>query len=212
MNQPATAYHHGNLRQSLIDAALEHLQSGSVESLSLRALAREVGVSQTAPYRHFKDKTALVVELGVQGFNQLTNHIESAIAPFAKEPAQQIVAAGMGYIEFARMKPALFLLMFGRKTDETASHPELEAAGKRCFGVISGLVEAGIKKGDLIDQPIDRMTNAAWAMAHGLATLVVSGRDNPEACGSMVLEMESSLMLLVRGLLTPGTDLPPLKP
>ncbi len=109
----------------------------------------------------------------------------------------------------ARIKPLLDTV-FGRKPDVETDNPELEIAGKRCFGVISGLVEQGVKNGFLIDQPTNRMTNAAWAMAHGLATLVVSGRDNPEACGSMVMEMESSLALLVRGLLLPGEKLSPL--
>ncbi len=207
----SSAYHHGNLRKSLIDAALSHLKSEGSETLSLRALARKAGVSQTAPYRHFRDKTALLEELAAHSFNLLTERMLAASAPFGDDPARRIVAIGTSYVQFARDEPALFFLIFGPHSLHKNGNEALEKAGRRCFRVLLDTIEAGIDAGVLVDEPPIRMANGAWSTAHGLASLVVNGRDNPEQCGSLENETEATLALMVRGLMKPGQQLAPLR-
>ena len=205
-----TSYHHGNLRESLIEAALQHLQTESTETLSLRALARQVGVSQTAPYRHFKDKMALIEELATLGFNRLSERMETALDLYPLDYPRQILAIGVSYIQFALDEPALFFLIFGPNPRNNKDNEALYEAGKRCFRVLLNTIVAGIETGALKQEPPLRMANAAWATAHGLASLVVNGHDNPEQSGSLVDEMEASLTLLVKGLVQENISVKPL--
>ncbi|OMH32813.1 TetR/AcrR family transcriptional regulator [Motiliproteus sp. MSK22-1] len=205
-----TSYHHGNLRKSLIEAALLHLQTQSTDTLSLRALARQVGVSQTAPYRHFKDKKALLEELATLGFNRLSERMEAAINLYPLDYPRQILAIGVSYIRFAIDEPALFFLIFGPKTRDKKDNKVLSEAGKRCFRVLLNTIVTGIDAGVLKQEPPLHMANAAWATAHGLASLVVHGHDNPEQSGSLVDEMEASLTLLVKGLVKENIAVEPL--
>ena len=119
-------YHHGNLKQALLDKALDHLRLHGPDKISLRALARDVGVSQTAPYRHFADKTALLAALAAEGFRRLykVSHSDTAADDSAAEALQK---SGKAYIYFALDNPELYRLMFGPMLSPDDDFAELEA-------------------------------------------------------------------------------------
>src|SRR5690625_1859557 len=108
---PQKPYHHGDLRETLCDAAEQLLAEGGTANLSLRAAARLSGVSQAAPYAHFKDKQALLAAVGTRGFNRLADYLSRA--EHAGAPSDRTRLLGRAYVAFALDHPMLFRLMFG---------------------------------------------------------------------------------------------------
>jgi len=170
--KPEQNYHHGNLRAQLLDTAVKHLREQGVEKLSLRAIAREIGVSQTAPYRHFEDKSALLAALAAAGFEMLTREMMEAIKPHKNNAGRALQASGTAYINFARRNPEKYQLMFGQRIIDVQQYPELAAHSKESFQVLVDIIEQGIKEKTFKKQPVEMVANTAWALVHGLATLI----------------------------------------
>lgn len=175
-SQQPEPYHHGNLRHELLAKALATLRRIGAERLSLRELAREVGVSQTAPYRHFPDKESLLAELAAQGFRELTREMQTSMAGSDSRPAAALRAAGLGYIRFAARHPEQYRLMFGSFRIERGRYAHLDEAATEAFGVLRGIVARGRKDGSFRGQPVDASALAAWSIVHGFASLAMDGR------------------------------------
>jgi AcrR family transcriptional regulator len=167
-NAQARPYHHGDLSRALIDAARRILEAEGPAALSLRAVAREAGVSPAAPYHHFKDKTELLEVVAHEGWHALGERIAAArtAAATAKEGLNCI---GLAYLHFARDNPALYRLMYDTTRDRTAMpiHSKEEHSG---FGQVQAAIVEAV--GEAIS-PIDLQlaTIASWCAAHGLAEM-----------------------------------------
>ena len=164
-----SAYHHGDLRRGLLDAAETLLErDGGPAGLSLREVARAAGVSHNAPYRHFADREALLAALAAEGFARLAGVLEQVAATLP--PPARGLAVGRAYLRFARTHRALYLLMFGPEIRKSA-HPALAAAAAATFAAV--LWKEGARA------PAKRARHEAvggWALAHGLAHLIVDGQ------------------------------------
>lgn len=165
-------YHHGNLRAALLDASLDVLRQEGLGALTVRGVARRVGVSHTAAYRHFTDKTALLAAIAEQGFARLRNEMAAARATVAGAELQ-FVACGVAYVRFAMANADHFRVMFGGWNQDRSAHPQLRAAADGAFEVLLGLVQAGQASGVLRRDDPQVMALAAWASVHGLATLLL---------------------------------------
>lgn len=192
------AYHHGDLREALIQAGLSLLaECGDPAALGLREAARRVGVSQAAPYAHFHDKRDLLAAVAERGFRMFTKSMTAAAAAL---PAgnERLSAIGRGYVAFARANPALYRLMFGPNLaiDDTA--PSLAAAGEAAFAV---LVES--LGGDPQAPQTAASALAAWSFAHGLALLLIDGRLPPhfarENADALIAEALGALRFVTPG-------------
>lgn len=166
-------YHHGDVPQALMAAALKRIKSDGVEKLSLRAIARDIGVSQAAPYRHFKDKTELLVKLACEGFYKLSKYDQDKYQ--GDDPLENLVNVGIGYIHFAIENPEQYQLMFGSKIDDRNEHEELVEAGQTAFAVIIEQTTKGVETGFLLPQDPLILAKCCWAKVHGLASLAIDG-------------------------------------
>ena len=157
-------YHHGDLRQALLDAALAIIEREGSSALTLRAVAREAGVSPAAPYHHFQDKSELMLAVSKDGFKRL----HEAMAQAAAERGGDEI--GLAYIEFAHANPALYRVMYDcaraaemfPETQEDEAHDGLE------------LVKSAIRRaagGDVDPLEVELAAIAAWAAVHGLAEI-----------------------------------------
>jgi AcrR family transcriptional regulator len=171
------SYHHGNLRAELLDTAAQQLPEVGVEALSLRALARAVGVSQTAPYRHFADKNALLAALATRGYQQLLSSLRAAGDATEDCPRQRLIAFAHAYVDYAAKHPDSFKLMFGPTLQPPDKYTELRDASRETYALVQDILRDGIERGIFRDQDIAYLANAAWAGIHGLATLKI---DTPE--------------------------------
>ncbi|TDD56047.1 TetR/AcrR family transcriptional regulator [Saccharopolyspora elongata] len=166
-------YHHGDLRAALLDSATTALRTRGVDALSLRELARDIGVSHAAPRRHFKDKRALLNALALRGFERLTAELDAAAAtegPFRR----RLTALARAYVCFAVHDAELLELMFVRKHAPDASE-ELVAAGHRLGTSMLAVIVDGQRSGDVHAGGADGIGLSVFAGLHGFASLAASG-------------------------------------
>lgn len=169
----AKPYHHGNLREALVDAALDILERDE-GALTIRAAAQAVGVSHTAPYNHFADKDALLAAVAIRGFRTLEASVDAARDGAGSEPGDQLVATGLAYVLFAAEHPALFRLMFGpRKAKGTGE--EVRAAGLSAFEALVRVVRGGMDAGAFRKGDPRAAAFTAWSLVHGMAQLAIDG-------------------------------------
>lgn len=194
-----SSYHHGNLRQELMDLAEKHLIDTGVNDLSLRALAREIGVSQTAPYRHFRDKNALLAALATEGFRRFFEFCRPS--ELEERSDQSILLFGLAYARFAREHTAMFHLMFGPTLQPRNQYPDLFAAGREAIYKVRARVEKGLQRGEL--KPLDDVASIAhtiWAAVHGVATLMLDHADTYGYHRDIDLQAEKSMRMMIAGL------------
>ncbi len=162
-------YHHGDLRGALLRAAQEMLDEGGAAAVGLREAARRVGVSATAPYRHFADKDALLAALAAEGFKALGSALDHAAGP----EDGRMNRMGEAYVRFALANPGRFRLMFGRGAEALGQDRALTAASLATFARLGGVTGAGARS-PLQDSIAARAPAIhAWARVHGLAYLLL---------------------------------------
>ncbi len=160
-------YHHGDLKSALIAAAREQIATLGAAALNLRALARTIGVTHPAVYRHFADKEALLDAVAEMGFDELTATLRGAAGQSAPGSEARMHALATAYVNFAVAHPELMRVMFGLGSkDARMKNEALFAASKRAYGMLLESV-GGIDGDELINSAI------VWALMHGLAQLIV---------------------------------------
>jgi AcrR family transcriptional regulator len=170
-------YHHGDLRRALLDAAEAILDRHGVAALTLRAAAREAGVSHAAPTHHFGDLTGLLTALAASGFVRLHARLLAELEVAGSDPRSRLTALGRGYVGFARACPGLFQLMFRSERLDWSS-PELSTAGASAFALVTQddeLRAEGYSDGCQRFRSL-AVAMARWSLVHGLATLLLDGR------------------------------------
>ena len=161
---PETTYHHGDLKRALLETALDMLDAEGAASIGLREVARRVGVSAAAPYRHFASRQALLEAVATEGFRRFGEMMAAKREDFAE--AEQLPAMAEAYVRFALVQPALFRLMFSRDIDK-ADNRALHAAAAEAYG---SLARAAARE----DPGAPSETAViAWAFVHGLSVLLL---------------------------------------
>lgn len=185
------AYHHGDLRNALIGAALEILEANGVEGLTLRGVAARAGVSHAAPAHHFPSIKSLLTALCTIGFLRFHDSVAQACASAPEEAPSQLRAAGAGYLAFAVSQPELFRLMFSTPasdwTDDALCAASLRARAQ--LAQICGPASDALG----LSTPEDRgrLERLVWSCAHGHAHLLIEGRlsaQSPES-GSGIMDI-----------------------
>ncbi len=169
------AYHHGNLRKSLLEAAIQLLADKGINGLSLREVARQLGVGHAAPYRHFRSKQVLIESIAAVGYRTLAKGCRLAEKKYPDDPRQQLTDAGLRYLMYAAENPEIANIMFGGGLSLDNASEELSSAADEALNSLIKVIVNGQKAGIYGDTEYFDLTLAAWAMVHGLSMLVVSG-------------------------------------
>jgi len=175
-SKAAPAYHHGDLRPTLLAAAEALLTCQGAAALSLREVARAAGVSHGAPYRHFPNREALLAALAAQGFERLSATIAATVA--GPCDGDRMRTAGRAYLRFARDNQALYLLMFGPEIRK-ADHPALMSAAASAMTALR-TATSGISATPPNARRARHVAVGAWALVHGLAQLIADGQLNAD--------------------------------
>jgi len=202
-------YHHGNLKEALLRAALELIAQKGPAGFTFAEAARWAGVSPAAPYRHFRDRDELLASVALRGFEKF----EAVLARVWDDGRPDVFVAldrlGKAYLEFARTEPAYYSAMFEAGIP-LATNPELREAGERAFAVLRGAAEKLCVQIPLRTRPPALMVALhIWAMSHGVASLFGRG-DAARRTLPMSPEelLEAQVLVYLRGLGVPGATRP----
>jgi AcrR family transcriptional regulator len=171
-------YHHGNLREALIQAAQDLIGAKGPAGFTIAEAARLAGVSPAAPYRHFRDAETLLAEVATRGFDAFRDRLAAALsAAPATDPARAAETVGRAYLAFAREEPAFYAAMFEARIAREP-FPDLQAAGDRAFAVLRNLADRLADAARIQPRPPALMIALhIWSTAHGIASLF--GRADP---------------------------------
>lgn len=196
-------YHHVNLKQSLLDAAVALIGEAGPQGFTLREVARRAGVSHNAPYRHFRDKEDLLAEVAAQGFDRLTESMTAAMVK-GRTAAERLRLAGRGYVAFALEWPRHTLVMFDRPKP-AEQRPEHAEAARRALQTLLDATTAAQAEGALPKGDAQRLAIAAWSGVHGLAKLAIGGQIPFNA--KQTMEFADYLALVLeRGMASVSSD------
>ena len=191
-------YHHGNLREALVTAVLGLISDKGPNGFTFSEAARAAGVSPAAPYRHFKDRDALLDEVSKAGFELFADRLERAFERGGPSPVRAFEAVTAAYLEFARTERSYFIAMFHSDTPES---PDVPRAGERAFGVLRRACEGLVRHVPAQDRPpIHMMAYHVWSMCHGIAELF--GREDTQRRAPIAAAdlLEAGTAIYLRGL------------
>ncbi|NKC00628.1 MAG: TetR family transcriptional regulator [Pseudomonadales bacterium] len=194
------SYHHGELPNVIMSLALAHIEREGTEKLSLRALAREAGVSQTAPYRHFPTKKCLLAALATQGFSELGRQLRIIID--SSQPIEErFEQMGFAYVNFALENPTTYHLMFGSVLADFSEYDMLQRAASDTYAQVQRCEAELIETKELQVDPA-RFGGVIWAGVHGIASLLLIKREGTQsgdtgaAIEAMRVDIRDSLRIL----------------
>lgn len=163
-------YHHGHLREAMVNASLELIEARGVRALTLREIGARLGVSRTAPYRHFADKAALLGAIGAAGFQQFGDVLEEARQTEGNY-FDQLNAMGAAYVQFAANHKAHFEVMFGAGGEALELDGEGRKVADRAFGLLEETIRDGQSAGEFVDGDPADIARMVWSLVHGISLL-----------------------------------------
>lgn len=188
MTSSSSKYHHGNLKQALIEAGQQILIENGINGLSLRETAKAAGVSHTAPYRHFTDKEALLAAIAESGFDSLAEALLNTIEQHPDDPKEQLAAATATYVKLAVTRLEMHQLMFGDGFDDDAMSETMLEKKQQTFNALSKIIENGQKKNIFKKTETLELVIAAWSMMHGYTMLLTTGQLSESVTSLMQIE------------------------
>lgn len=194
------AYHHGNLKQALVDATLSLIQEKGPTGFTLAEAARLAGVSAAAPYRHFKGREELIAEVARQGYILFAEQLEAAYNRGRPTPLAAFEATGRAYLAFARTNPGHYIAMFESGVS-TAGNPDLNMVENRAMAVLTQAADCLFAHLPANQRPPATMvSHHIWAMSHGVVELFARGAPGGRAPFSPEELLESGIGIYLRGL------------
>lgn len=203
-------YHHGNLREALIQGVLDLIAAKGPAGLTIAEAARAAGVSSAAPYRHFRDREALLAEVARRGFELFEAQLASAWNHGQPDPITAFGHMGAAYLGFARDEPAYYAAMFEAGVPSDAD-PALRQAGDRAFAVVRDAAERVVALAAPAQRPPALMVALhLWSLAHGIASLFgrsdAARRPLPMSPEEL---LEAAVLVYLRGVGLAGGPVPP---
>ena len=196
-----TNYHHGDLEHALAEIARIMLEQDGIEKLSLRKVAAEIGVSHTAPYRHFKNKTELLAKIAEDGYRELGDAMEKCITDRKASVRELIKQVAVEYVKQAVNSPETSKLMFGGIII-IKNHPELLQSATRAYDLLVEIIKTGQWEGDIRRGDIEKYTAAVWSIIHGLSSLIQAENYRHASQNHHVIELTvpAVMDILIKGI------------
>ena len=169
-------YHHGDLKNALIQAGVEILANEGVGGLSLRKVAKKAGVSHSAPYAHFSDKQALLAAISTEGHVRINKKISIIVEHFLDDPLRQLVEAAWTYLDFGLDDPDLFRITFSGVVEREQDYPALVEMTRKNFQLIRSIVAQCQSIGVFGSGDEDMLALSVWGTVHGLVSLIQQGQ------------------------------------
>ena len=195
LDMPIKPYHHGDLKNALIQAGIDILAHEGVHGLSLRKVARKAGVSHSAPYSHFTDKQGLIAAISTAGYDRIRESVERVSKVYQDDPLQLLVRTGWEYVQFALDDPDLFKITFSGVVEKEKDYPALVEAAQKSFGLFVQIVARCQAEGILRAGPVDLTALGVWASIHGMLILRLDGQ-----VSHTILENNSWQQMLIHSL------------
>lgn len=196
------SYHHGDLHNALIRSAVELIREHGPAELSLREVAKRAGVSHGAPYRHFRNKDALLQEIVCAGFRRLSACLRAVETRYA-DPRDQLVKAGVAYVELAVANPEITLLMFGGFSSPGCGDADASDNSEVALVALQRIIERGQSNGIFKSGDTRRMAMTCWSLIHGFSMLL-SGKQLSSSPEDAPLLGEQLTEQLLGGLILAG--------
>lgn len=172
--KPRGEYHHGNLRRALVDGAVVMLADTDPDAISLRALARKIGVDHSAAYRYFADREALLAEVAEEGYLALIEAVEAALADAPARAAERLAAFARAYVQMAMREPGRYRAMIRPRLVEKRDRPK--DSGDAALAVLEREIAAGATAGELVVDDVREVAVGLWSAMHGVASLIATRR------------------------------------
>lgn len=176
MSHKDTPYHHGDLQAALVTVAAEMIAEGGLEAVTMRSLSDRIGVSRAAPYRHFRDKSALLAAVAQEGFEELLSRLGAVRSEVEGDLLAQLQQMGVAYIQFALDKPTHYRLMFSQSFGDRQAYPDLSRVAEAVFAALLTTIEAGQGQRLIRDGDPRVLARITWALVHGQASLLIDGQ------------------------------------
>lgn len=194
------SYHHGNLRQALVEATAALIEETGPLAFTLTEAARRAGVSPAAPYRHFKGRDDLLEEVARQGFVEFSGRLEAAFDEGRPKSLTAFLRMGQAYLDFARDRPGYYMAMFESGISITGS-ADLAAASERAQRVLRGAAAILAERLPEAQRPPAQMVaNHIWALSHGVVELFGRGKPGSRSPVEPAQMLESAAIIYLRGL------------
>lgn len=194
------SYHHGDTRNACINASLKLMDEEGLDAVTLRKVAEIVGVSRTAPYRHFANKRDLLAACAAQGFNIIEKIVANAVEQYEKKPIDQLYAGSYAYVHFGTNHPHLYRLMFNSDISEE-EYPNITNAGVAAMGVPITCLEKAHKLGVMRKMDVQIQAFTIWSSLHGIVMLRIGRPTRIVDTITVNNSVESILKTLLEGLL-----------
>jgi len=193
-------YHHGNLKETLLDISFDFIEKNDIDKLTLKILSEITGTSRSAIYSHFSSKDALIEAMILDGFKRFDLYLSPLLNAKDVLFVTKLRQASRAYIEFARSNKVLYRLLFGSKYAHirmdimTKNDPDRSGFGSLLLAIEAAQKDGNVKPGDPY-----RLTITVWAMLHGLASLLIDGFIGMEAMQDALFEEVFSGIVLTLG-------------
>jgi AcrR family transcriptional regulator len=169
-------YHHGNLKEALISAGLEILSEQGIEGLSLRNVAKKIGVSHTASYNHFPDKQALLAAISTAGHEQLYQVLLDTFEKTKRSSSHIISEIAWAYLQFAQQDPDKFKLMFSGALEEERNHPAYVEITQKTISLFEEIIIFCQSTGQLPEGRVENIAIKLWSLVHGFTYLMLENQ------------------------------------